>query len=42
MLGILLGEDVGAGALLAILVLLGGSVAGAGWLAPVTALAKLL
>lgn len=42
MLGILLGEDVGAGALLAILVLLGGSAEGGGWLAPVGTIARLL
>lgn len=42
MLGILLGEDVGAGALLAILVLLGGSAAGAGWLMPLAATGRLL
>lgn len=41
MLGILLGEDVGAGALLAILVLLGGSAEG-GWLAPLASTAQLL
>lgn len=44
MLGILLGEDVGGGALLAILVLLGagGIGGGAGWLTPLTTLARLL
>lgn len=41
MLGILLGEDVGAAALLAILVLLGGTAEG-GWLAPVFATGRLL
>lgn len=40
-LGILLGEDVAAGALLAILVMLGGS-AGGGLLAPLTAIGRLL
>jgi monovalent cation:H+ antiporter-2, CPA2 family len=42
MLGVLLGEDVGAGALLAVLVLLGGSAAGGGWLAPVATMGRLL
>ncbi|MEK6975007.1 MAG: cation:proton antiporter [Candidatus Thermoplasmatota archaeon] len=42
MLGILLGEDVGAGALLAILVLLGGSAAGGGWLAPLATMGRLV
>ncbi len=42
MLGILLGEDVGAGALLALLVLLGGSASGGGWLAPLATTARLL
>ena len=41
MLGILLGEDVGAAALLAILVLLGGAAEG-GWLAPLYDTGKLL
>ena len=40
-IGILLGEDVAAGALLAILVLLGGSADG-GWLAPVAGMGRLL
>lgn len=42
MLGVLLGEDVGAGALLAVLVLLGDSSGGSGWLAPVATIARLL
>lgn len=41
MLGILLGEDVGAAALLAILVLLGGAAAG-GWFAPLLETGQLL
>ncbi|HUR63299.1 MAG TPA: cation:proton antiporter [Candidatus Thermoplasmatota archaeon] len=42
MLGILLGEDVGAAALLAILVLMGGTSAGGGFLAPLLAMGRLL
>lgn len=42
MLGVLLAEDVAAGALLATLALLSGSSQGAGWLEPVTAIGILL